>query len=330
MPDEVPHFDNEAIAKLAVDLYGIDGEISSLVSYEDQNACIKTSGGNYVLKIANKRWAIEGLHMQTEVLEYLKTAAPELGLPRVVPTKSGETLKVVDGFAVRLLTFLEGNLFSVAPRSPELYLDLGRFLGRFTRAMQGYTHPAAHRPADLWNLDNVIACKAYLPNVVDDDVRARVERFYEIYEKNTRPKLQYLRKSVIHNDVNEQNLLVASDGAAKITGLIDFGDMVFGTLINELAITLTYALLGENDIEMAARNIILGYVQEFLLEASELEVLSDLVAMRLVQSIIMTSNRAKEYSDNTYILISQKPVRDLLKTLEGGNFVWAKNHKQYQ
>ena len=256
MPDEVPHFDNEAIANLAVDLYGIDGEISSLASYEDQNACIKTSGGNYVLKIANKRRAIEGLHMQTEVLEHLRTAAPELGLPRVVPTKSGETLKVVDGFAVRLLTFLEGNPFSVAHRSPELYLDLGRFLGRFTRAMQGYAHPAAHRPVDLWNLDNVIACKAYLPDVADEDVRARVERFYGIYEKNTRPKLQYLRKSVIHNDVNEQNLLVASDGAAKITGLIDFGDMVFGTLINELAITLAYALLGENDIEMAARNII--------------------------------------------------------------------------
>ena len=233
------------------------------------------------------------------------------------------TITFKNGFAVRLLTFVPGVSFTSATKSPELYFDLGCFMGKFTRAMQGYAHPASHRPDDLWNLDNVIACKAYLPDVADEDVRARVERFYGIYEKNTRPKLQYLRKSVIHNDVNEQNLLVASDGAAKITGLIDFGDMVFGTLINELAITLAYALLGENDIEMAARNIIRGYVQEYLLEAGELEVLSDLVAMRLVQSIIMTSNRAKEYSDNTYILISQKPARDLLKTLEGGNFVWA-------
>jgi len=320
MPDKKPHFDNDTIAHLAVEMYGIEGEISSFVSYEDQNACIQTSGGSYVFKIANKRWTIEELNMQTAVLEHLRTTAPELSLPHVIPTKSNETITVLDGFAVRLFTFIEGDILGNALRSPELYHDTGCFMGQFSKAMQGFTHPAAHRPDDLWNLDNVIACKAYLHDVTDEDVRARIERIYATYEKNILPKLQFLRKSVIHGDANEQNLLVAVDRPTKIAGLIDFGELQFGIHINELAITIAYALLGEDDIELAVRKIIQGYTQEFLLEADELDVLLDLVAMRLVQSIIMTSNSAKEFPDNAYILISQKPARTLLKKLEEGNF----------
>jgi len=321
MPGQVPHFDNETIAQLAMELYGITGEISSLVSYEDQNASIKTSDGTYVLKIANRRWTTEELSTQTKVLEHLETAAPELSFPHVIPTQNGETITNVNGFAVRLLTFLEGDTLGNAARSPELYHEIGCFMGRFSRAMQTYTHPTAHRPDDLWNLDNIIACKAHLHDVSDDeDTRACIERAYAAYEQNTLPKLQHLRKSVIHGDANEQNLLVALDRPGKIAELIDFGDIQYGTHINELAITLAYALLGEDDIQSAAREIIRGYTRVFSLESDELDVLPEPVAMRLVQSIIMSSKSAKEVLDNTYILISQKPARALLKKLEAEDF----------
>ena len=324
MPSQVPNFDNETIAHLAMELYGIEGEISSFVSYEDQNVCIKTSSDRYVFKIANKRWLVEELHIQTEALEHLRATATELSVPHVIVTKSGDAITVVAGFAVRLFTFLEGDILGDALRSPELYHDIGRFMGRFSKAMQGYAHPAARRPDDLWNLDNVSACKAYLKDVADKDVRSRIERIYGTYETNILPKLQYLRKSVIHSDANEQNLLVAVDRPTKIAGLIDFGEIQLGTHINELAITLAYALLGEDDIESAARKIVQGYTEEFVLEDGELDVLFDLVAMRLVQSIIMTSHSAKECSDNEYILISQKPARALLKKLEEWN--WEESH----
>ena len=88
MPEQVPNFDNETIAQLLLEHYGIKGEISSLVSFEDQNALIKTSDAKYVFKIANKKWSHEFLEMQTDVLVYLKSAAPELVFPIVVKTKN--------------------------------------------------------------------------------------------------------------------------------------------------------------------------------------------------------------------------------------------------
>ena len=102
MSEPVPSFNDEAIAKLVLDIYGIQGEISSLVSYEDQNARIKTADATYVLKIANKKWSSEFMQMQTDVLEYLKTNAPQLAFPVVIESLTGETMTTVDGFAVRL------------------------------------------------------------------------------------------------------------------------------------------------------------------------------------------------------------------------------------
>jgi Ser/Thr protein kinase RdoA (MazF antagonist) len=316
MPSETPSFDNKAIAKIVMDLYGLVGEMSPLVSYEDQNAHIKTPKGSYVLKIANKRWPLAFLDMQIEILERSRTMAPELIVPRVIPTVMGDTITIIDGFAIRMLTFLDGNILGDSPRCPALYRDIGQFMARFTRMMEGYTHTAAHRQDDIWSMDNVMACKVFLPDVDGEDVRARIERFFCSYENKVLPKVPSLRKAVIHNDANEQNLLVDAGGVAKIAGLIDFGDMAVSSLINELAITLAYALLGEDDIETSAREIVQGYTQEFPLENVELEVLPILTAMRLVQSIILTTNRAKQFPDNTYIVKSQIQARALLKRLD--------------
>ena len=324
MQNQIPDFNNKAIADLVMELYGIEGEISSLVSYEDQNARIKTSNGSYVLKIANKRLPIEALHMQTDAVEHVRKTMPELNVPQIIPTKSGELITIINGFFIRLLTFLEGGILGHAHRSPSLYNNIGCFMGQFSVAMQDYSHPNAHRPDDLWNLDNILACKRYLIDVDGREDRVRIERSYETYIKETLLILPSLRRSVIHNDANEQNLLVAVETPDKVAGLIDFGDLQLATHVNEIAITMAYALLGEDNIEMAAREILQGYMQEFPLDARELEVLPNLISMRLIQSIIMSSNSAKIFPNNDYILISQKPARALLKELENekSNLQW--------
>jgi len=61
-----------------------------------------------------------------------------------------------------------------------------------------------------------------------------------------------------------------------------------------------------------------------VLEEGELDVLFNLMAMRLVQTIIMSSHNAKEFPDNEYIVICQKPARALLKELE--EWKWEESH----
>ena len=56
------------------------------------------------------------------------------------------------------------------------------------------------------------------------------------------PHLHMLRGAVLHQDANDNNIVV-DKASATVTGLIDLGDMTHGRQINELAVTLAYALL---------------------------------------------------------------------------------------
>ena len=322
MQDEVPNIDDETLKQILKEHYGVEGEIKSLVSYEDQNASVDTGKEKYVLKISNKRWSRNFVQMQSDVLDHLKIAAPDLTFPSVVKALNGEATLYKDDFAVRLLTYLEGELLTNIPRTPELYRDVGRFLGQFSKAMQSYSPLPNSDGSDIyWKLDNVIACKKYLPEVMDEDARDRIERLYKVYDQKIAPLLPSFRKAVIHSDANEQNFLLDPATPTKITGLIDFGEMQFASQINDLAITLAYGMLGEEDIAMGTREIIAGYENEFPLEDQEREVLYYLMAMRLVTNITMTSHASKQQPDNTYILISQGPARALLKRLEDENYI---------
>jgi Ser/Thr protein kinase RdoA (MazF antagonist) len=319
--DEIPGFDKQSMARLVMDLYGIEGEISPLVSYEDQNALVKTPGAKYVLKIANKKWSQAFVQAQTDVLEYLRINAPGLTFPGVIRTRDGNTITRVEGFAVRLLTYLEGELLTNMPRTPELYQDVGRFLGQFSKAMQNFPADSVEGSDPLWKLDNVMACKAYLDDVADAHLRDQFERLYAYYEKNILPGLPRLRKAVIHSDANEQNFLIDPLEPTKISGLIDFGEMQYGSQVNDLAITLAYGLMGENDVAMASAKIIEGYEREFKLEKEEREILFYLMAMRLVTTITMSCHNAKLQPDNKYLLVTQKPARVLLRQLEEGKYI---------
>ncbi len=74
---------------------------------------------------------------------------------------------------------------------------------------------------------------------------------------------------------------------------------------------------------MASGKMIEGYEAEFELENNEREILYDLMAMRLVASITMSSHSAKLHADNEYIVIAQKPAQALLRKLEEQKYILA-------
>jgi Ser/Thr protein kinase RdoA (MazF antagonist) len=316
MSEKVPNFDTEKIAGLFAELYGLEGEISFFSSFQDQNALIRGSQGSFVLKVHNTRWSREGLEAQVKVLQYLKEKAPEVICPAVIGNKNGEVFTKVEGFDIYLLSFLEGKMLGEVARTPELNRATGRFMGHFSKAMPNFSGTVPPRTGDLWNLDNVLACREYLDDVIDEDLRNCVAGFFERYEKNILPQIKDLRKAVIHADGNEQNILVDETRPGEIVGIIDFGEMQYASQVNELAITLAYALLGQEDFAAAAEEITAGYTEVFPLEEKELEILPDLFPMRLVQNIVMTSHSAKEYPENKHITLSQKAAGVLLRKLE--------------
>ena len=171
-----PAFTEEQIKSILKTHFNKDGRIKPLVSERDQNAHIFSGDGEFVLKIANSAEDREFLEFQNAVLNHIAFIDPGLSIPVVLKGKDENAiLKEIitiknpqipgQTHDVRLLSFLKGDIFSRAEKSLELYENLGRFMGRFSKAMQGFGHPKAHQPNFLWNLDNALFCKQYVNDI---------------------------------------------------------------------------------------------------------------------------------------------------------------------
>lgn len=299
-----PSFTDVEVARIAADRFGITGSLQPLQSERDQNVRIS----EHVVKVANAAEDLRALEMQHDALAHLALTDPTLPLPRVV----GPGIVDHGGHLVRAVTFLPGVPYATVPHTAALRADLGRFMGRLSNGLRGFGHPAAHRPGFLWNLDHAQAVHPWVTDIADPDDRAVVETAFRRHRQRVVPLLPHLRGAVVHHDANDYNVLVDRD---SISGLIDFGDMVFARQVNELAVALAYALLDANDIVAAGRDVISGYVSEFPLTDDELRVVHDLAATRLAMSVAISSHRSREFPGNEYLLVSQAPALRLLRKL---------------
>ncbi|MDH3713019.1 MAG: aminotransferase class III-fold pyridoxal phosphate-dependent enzyme [Gammaproteobacteria bacterium] len=308
-----PAFDGDRAREIAKSLYGIDGAARSLASERDQNFLIEAPGGRFVLKIANSAEPLRSLELQNAALLHLAHHASELGMPRVCRTPDRQDIVCVREargveHAVRVLTYLDGDVLAEVPHTEALLQDLGSFLGRVTRALQGFGHAAAHRDL-LWDLRDAQRIESYLGCVADQELRGLVAHFIGRYRHVVLAKYDMLPAQVIHNDANDHNVLV-TDG--RVSGLIDFGDMLFAPRVCELAVAMAYALMNKADPLSAARDVVAGFNREIGLGDDELAVLYDLVAMRLCLSVCIAAWRSGDNPDNDYLRVSQQGVRRLL------------------
>jgi 4-aminobutyrate aminotransferase-like enzyme/Ser/Thr protein kinase RdoA (MazF antagonist) len=319
--EHTPRFDIETATSLARKLYGLSVTATPLPSERDQNFLLKTrTGEKFVLKIAN---ALEDRALLDAQHAAMTHIAQQISLcPRVVPGLSGKTIATVESPTgvrnfVRLFTYLPGvPLAEVQPHSPELLRDLGRKMGQLDRALTTFDHAAVHRNFhwDLANGLNVI--HEYGSLIADAGLRELVYKFASEFERDFAPSLSKLGTSVIHNDANDYNILVGgSDGNQRVTGLIDFGDVVYSFTVGDLAVAIAYAILEKPDPLAAAAQIVEGYHAEYPLNEAEIDALFGLVCLRLCMSVCLAAQQQPQRPDDDYLSISQRSIRNTLPKL---------------
>jgi Ser/Thr protein kinase RdoA (MazF antagonist) len=266
-----------------------------LPSERDKNYLLTDdSGQQFVLKIANASESRAFLEAQNAVLEYLSQRVPFC--QRVV----GEIFEF-EGHLARVVTYLPGvPLAEIKLHTPGLLQDLGQKLGQLSRALADFDHPAVHRDFhwDLANGNRIV--NEYAPLIEDAELRELVLKC------RFEPEIE-LRRSVIHGDANDYNVLVDPD-SMTVSGLIDFGDMVYSYTVGDLAIALAYVVLGKGD----PRDVIAGYTSEFCLLDEEREALWPLVRLRLAMSVCIAAHQIRREPENEYLRISQKAIEEVL------------------
>jgi hydroxylysine kinase len=291
--------------------YGISGHAFSLSGERDQNfKIVAADDAEYIFKLSNSEEDLSIAQFQVEALLHISQTDTHLPVPRVIAALDEQTclripFNTLDGNIIRtarLLSFLPGIPLHLVRRAVTQRRALGTVLAQLGLALRNFSHAAAgHKLA--WDIKNVCRLRELLSHIPSPAHRDLAQYFFENFEDNAAAHLPSLRAQVVHNDLNPYNVVVGADDQDRVAGIFDFGDMVYTSLINDVAIGACYQVsTGEHALETAAE-FVGAYHTVVPLEPIEVDLLFDLMAARFLATVAITSWRAARYPQNsTYIL----------------------------
>lgn len=300
----------EVVEAIAVDHFGIKGRAVTLSSERDETFLIQTETANdYILKIANPAERLDVLAFQTQALVHLAAGSEALPVPRAVPSTSGEMLVALPlddtRRIVRLLTFLPGRQLYRVPRSLGQMNALGEALAHLGAGLADF-RPHIPRQELLWDICNAGALSNFV-TYVEASRQNMVGRVLESFDSLANKQMGDLRRQVIHNDFNPHNIVVSDDDPERVSGIIDFGDMVEAPLVNDLAVALSYQIGAENGLE-AIVAMLRAYHRIRPLDALEIACLPTLLRTRLAMTAIIPEWRATLYPENREYILRNHPI----------------------
>ena len=295
-----PVLPSELIRAFAADQFGLRGEGRSLYSERDQNMLLREADGRArILNIANADEDPAAIDCQIRVLQHIQRVDPDLPVPRVLLTRDGRptaSFRAGEGpsHVVYALSFVDGQVAAEQELPLATLQRVGAMQARLGRAMRGFFHPAAGSRELLWD---VRMAPSYLPHLSLLPVaeRAVAAQALEHGVRIVLPRLAALRAQVIHGDLHGHNLIL--DAAGGIAGIIDFGDMIHGPLICDLAAALGDFASAPARFPAVVQGLVSGYHQVTPLEPDERALLFDLVELRLVFTMLVNAYRRARTPD---------------------------------
>ncbi len=287
---------DEQVAALVLEHYGITARLSRLTGERDENFKLTTpSGAEYVLKIAPACESPAATELQTAALLHLERVDPRIPCPRVLRTREGgASIRLRDAHgadrSAHVLTYLRGRLLCEAIPTNAQREACGRLAGRLARALSGFEHPGAHR-AILWDLRNVGTLSGMLDDLPMFPCRPLAGEFLAAALPRVAESLDGARQQIVHNDLNRRNLLIDPAAESQVTGVIDFGDMLYTALIADVAVGCA-ELIPPECLEIApavecCEAFLRGYQECMPLLKKEIELVTPLVAVRRFMNVVV-------------------------------------------
>ena len=289
-----PAFTEEQASRIALEQFGHAGPAADLGGERDQTFLISGAAGRRILKISNTLESSSILDFETAAIKRIRATDPGLPVADVLsrPSTSPEQLDSfrtsVEGshgshFA-RLFEYVGGSSgVREPPLSSEAVRGVGQTIARLGLALRGFFHPAAGRQL-LWDVKHGASLRQ-LTWALGSEQCALVDRTIAQFEAVAVPAWPRLRAQVVHGDPILENLRLDGDG--RVLGIIDFGDIVHSSLLQDVASGISSILRKRGEDALATARLFLdGYTSCTPLEPIELQLLGPTIGIRL--AAIMT------------------------------------------
>lgn len=174
------------------------------VTIENQNYKIVTTKGTYLLKLfEDADVPAKDIAFQNGLMAYLR--ARGVRVPKVITTRTSETIALFQGKPVSLYEFVQGA--HITKFSNKNIPSIAKEIAKLHTALLAYKLEKKHK-------------NSYYSGKAQGYVKGKK-----------------LRSMLIHADLGTDNILMKGD---KVSGIIDFGNVHWGYLVNDLA---TFALV---------------------------------------------------------------------------------------
>ncbi|MEI3853172.1 MULTISPECIES: aminotransferase [unclassified Ensifer] len=303
-----PDVSAEEAQALLAEHYGLSGTISELGSQQDRNYRIDTGERRYVLKICRAEYGGLELEAQNAALQHLSQRLTSARVAEVVPSLKGEAIESVtvrdQDYRIRLLNFLDGEPLTRRKHlSREAVSALGALAGRLAAALQDFEHPGLERELQ-WDLRR--AGPVVLHLLADMPDQQRKKRIAEIMVgamRRLQPLTAELRIQAIHHDVTDDNVVSQPDASGRPIpdGVIDFGDILKGWLVAELAVTCASLLHHADGDPWFILPAVKGFHAACPLTEVELKALWPLIVARAAVLVASSEHQLSREPDNTYV-----------------------------
>ncbi len=313
-----PRLPLSVIRDFVSEKYGMAGEFTALDGERDQNHRLAADSGNVVVKVGSAGEPFVLAQEQARALDHLATVAPSLPVPRCVASRDGSKVSVLRcddaDHPVLVLQWLDGEVAGERHLSAEQYLAWGAVIGQLNKAMRGFVSvPLMLRQLD-WNVASFDEVRWPVSELSAGEA-ALLTPVLHSFRQSIAPRLKRFPHQVMHCDVHPYNTLFARDGG--VSGIIDFGDMIFGPRLLDLSNAIGDCLVPGHDMARVVENLVSGFVRHVPLEAAEVGVLLPLAKMRTALSFLISRQRmAQDVTLTPQISALAALSLDVLRALE--------------
>ncbi|XP_072409371.1 hydroxylysine kinase-like [Chiloscyllium punctatum] len=355
-------------------LYGLKvSSVQPMPSYDDQNFHIlvsenqvtKDHSQSYTLKVMNAGESEDAdlIEAQTRAMIFLSEKG--FPTPTPIPTIDGKimSLETIEQgnehrqHMIRLLTYLPGVPVANLTLDHGMFYKMGRTFAQMDKALhEEFFHPTTqrlHREGFRWDLSYFHLLEEYLPEIEESETRSIVKQVLQQFKEKLLPNLSKFRRSIIHGDCNEYNILLvpvdySADGMTdrsstthpqpefRISAILDFGDLSYGCFVYELAVSIMYLMTQSTEPLSVGGHVMAGFESIIPLTEDERDALFLLVLCRFSQSLLIASHSVLLHPENEeYIMVSVRKGWRCLHQLwqlgkEAVERIWFDTAKSYQ
>ena len=198
--------------KLLID-YNLEAtEIEKLEGYDSINYRIKTNSDQYVLKHYLNASEYGLIHAEVQLLNEISNQ-----LTFQIPITVNPLITLNNKSFTRLLSYIKGDFLAQAEQNKILLFNFGKAIAQLDKTLLSKKSYPIEARKQVWDLQFCLLNSVKINHIKDASKRKLVHYFFDQFEHHVLPKQDLLRYSIIHGDLNENNVLVEKN---EIIGFI--------------------------------------------------------------------------------------------------------------